>query len=655
MYALKSILFILSLHAVTTVCAQDSPAIILEKWAATPVIHRISGELEKEPAVIILDKRRLEYIDVKEELQVYRTIHRIVHVNDDRGIESFNKIYLPVNESGLIVDIRARTILPNGKVIELNKGDIKEIKEDETTYKIFALEGLVKGCEIEFFYTYNNNLAYFGREVIQGAFHIMNSAIEIVAPARLKFEMKSFNGLGAVVDTIFGEKSSVSINAENVEGIDEEKYTMYTANLKRAEYKLSYNKARSSSERLFTWNDLAKRVYSMNNEFTEKEVKEVKELVQKHGWSRLSSEKEKVIAVENHFKDNIAVRDDLSSEQAQEILWILKNKISSERGMVRLLAATFSVLNIPFEHVVTGSRENYVLDRSFENWVNCNNSLIYFPGLQKFIAPAMSDLRYPWIAPNWGGTLGVFCKPTTIGNFTSAIGYVKQIGLEPASSTQINIEAEAELNASLDTLVLDSRQTHTGYSASVYRRIFNYNSNEDQKEIIKDMVRQNLGTERILMSKIENKEFQKITENKPFVFATTVQAPGMVEKAGNRVLIKVGEIIGPQVEMYQEKSRKMPVELNYPHVMARKITIRIPGGYRVKNTDDLKLSSVVKEDNEVTMGFESDVTVNGNVITVNILEQYNRIVYPLTQYEAFKKIINAAADFNKVVLVLEKI
>ncbi len=36
------------------------------------------------------------------------------------------------------------------------------------------------------------------------------------------------------------------------------------------------------------------------------------------------------------------------------------------------------------------------------------------------------------------------------------------------------------------------------------------------------------------------------------------------------------------------------------------------------------------------------------------MEEYRRVSYPLSQYEDFKKVINASADFNKVVLVLQK-
>jgi hypothetical protein len=121
------------------------------------------------------------------------------------------------------------------------------------------------------------------------------------------------------------------------------------------------------------------------------------------------------------------------------------------------------------------------------------------------------------------------------------------------------------------------------------------------------------------------------------------------------VLLKIGEIIGPQVEMYQVKPRQLPIELPYPHVLNRIITLEIPKGYRIKNLTDLNISIEHKDDNEMTMGFVSGYQQSGDVVTINIYETYKKMSYPISQFEDFKKVINASADFNKVVLVLEKI
>jgi len=89
-------------------------------------------------------------------------------------------------------------------------------------------------------------------------------------------------------------------------------------------------------------------------------------------------------------------------------------------------------------------------------------------------------------------------------------------------------------------------------------------------------------------------------------------------------------------------------------VLNRKIVFEIPGGYSVKNLDDINLSVVHKENDTVTMGFVSNYTKSGNTVTVNIYETYAKIYYPLEQFEDFKKVINASADFNKIHRGLKK-
>src|SRR4051812_4401032 len=131
-----------------TVCtipsfAQTKSLVKKESWSAQPAIHSIDKKYGNEPAVILSDKRTVEFIDdAKGELQSFKTLHKLIHINDDKGIEAFNKVYLPVTNNTDIIDIKARTILPGGKIIEIDKNNIKDLKEDDRQYKIFAMEGL---------------------------------------------------------------------------------------------------------------------------------------------------------------------------------------------------------------------------------------------------------------------------------------------------------------------------------------------------------------------------------------------------------------------------------------------------------------------------------------------------------------------------------
>jgi hypothetical protein len=245
-----------------------------ESWIAQPAIHAIDKKYNNEPAVILSDKRTVEYIDdAKNELQSFKTLHKLIHINDDKGIEAFNKVYLPVTNNTDIVDIKARTILPGGKIIEIDKKNIKDLTEDDRQYKIFAMEGLEKGCEVEYYYTYIKSSDFFGREIFQARVPVLDAQLNIISPDRLLFEAKTINTNTKPADTVIDNKRRVTVNLSNLTGSEEEKYANYTANLVRVEYKLSFNTARNKTERLFTWNELAKRIYSNYSAVSEKELK----------------------------------------------------------------------------------------------------------------------------------------------------------------------------------------------------------------------------------------------------------------------------------------------------------------------------------------------------------------------------------------------
>lgn len=635
-------------------CQQKN--IEMEQWAEKPSIHSLNNPYTNESAVIITDKRRYEFIDnSKSEVEEYFTFHRIIHLNDDRGIEMFNKIYLGINENSDVIDVKARAILPGGKIIELNKNNIKDLKEEDgNVYKIFAMEGLEKGCEIEYLYTYKKEPSYFGRDVVQTKIPILESGYEIVAPQRLQFEIKSYNCSVANVDTLINDKRRFYCELKNIAGAEDEKYASYDANLKRIEFKLSYNNATYKGERLFTWNELAKKIYGVYTSSSEKDLKKIADMVKSNRWEKLADETSKITAVENYLKKNIAYNEDLNSEEGNKIEKILQNKIAGTIGTMCLYSAILQNLEINYQFVLTGDRNKFIIDKVFENWDNCGYPLLYFPAEKKFLAPTRSDFRYPLILPLWGATNGLFCKKTSIGNFSTAIGEVKTVELEDYHKSFSNIESKIEFDNNLDSLTIDSKQIFGGYTAATYRDIFNFSNAEEKQSATKELAKTVSASEHIIFSEIKNQELENDNSDLPFIFHSITKSNELVEKAGNKFLIKIGLAIGPQTEMYQEKTRQQPVSLAYPHVEERTINFVIPDGYTIKNADDLKIDQTFKNNGELTMGFVSTYKQNGNTISIQITEQYCKTFYPLSQFEDFKKIINASSDFNKVVLVLEK-
>ena len=626
------------------------PAIVHEEWTAKPALHTVDPRYNKESAVILLDKRRIEFVDLdKDNIAEYRTVHRIIRVNDDNGIESYNKIYLGYTDSTDIIDMRARAILPNGSVREVNRESMKDLKEDDgRTYKIFAMEGLEKGSEIEFYYTVKRNLDFFGQELLQGSFPIADSRMEILCPERLVFQLKGYNCTIEVADTLLNGKKVFSARLADIPGADKEKYSDYEANLERIEYRLSYN-TRGGGEhiRLNTWNLLAKRIHEMYGTFTEKELNRTGDLIEANGWQKLPDDPQKIMAVENYLKKQFTAREEIDNERSGSLEWIIKNKIANRRGMVRLYAAVFQKLGIDYQIVLTCDRTEKQIDRSFENWNNADNFLFYFPSTKKYLAPSLFYLRYPWINPDWAGGEAVYCQSTTIGNYTTAIAVVKQVPLEDAANSFTRIDASLHFNRSMDSLRIDLRDSEAGYLAEGYRAAWIMSDPDTRTKMMKELVRAATNSEKIVSSGVENDNYECYNENKPFVMHADVLSDGLLENAGRNILVKIGAVIGKQEEMYQEKPRQFPIQLSYPHSLERFIDFVVPVGYTVKNAGDL----AIRQDFQ-TMSFVSDYKMEGDTLRVHILETYRNTTYPISDYENFKKVINAAADFNKVTLVL---
>src|SRR5688500_12788622 len=93
---------------------------------------RSKPDFADEPAVFLVDERKIEFKDNKDDnLVMIKTLHRVIQVNDDRGIESFNKLYLPGGADNKIVSLSARTVLKNGKVIEVDNTTLKDYTDED--------------------------------------------------------------------------------------------------------------------------------------------------------------------------------------------------------------------------------------------------------------------------------------------------------------------------------------------------------------------------------------------------------------------------------------------------------------------------------------------------------------------------------------------
>ena len=141
----------------------------------------------------------------------------------------------------------------------------------------------------------------------------------------------------------------------------------------------------------------------------------------------------------------------------------------------------------------------------------------------------------------------------------------------------------------------------------------------------------------------------------PLRVVANAESTVFVEKAGENYLLKVGEFIGPQHEMYEEKERKQPLEEYYRKDYHRVITVTIPDGYEINNLNDIIINQNFELEDKEIMKFQSSYTIEKNKLTITADEYYNFIRLDKKYFNDYRKVMNGAADFNKITLVLEKI
>lgn len=181
-------------------------------------------------------------------------------------------------------------------------------------------------------------------------------------------------------------------------------------------------------------------------------------------------------------------------------------------------------------------------------------------------------------------------------------------------------------------------------------------------DLISDDVYQEVGTDYLegIMPDLKSDDWEFINigahniQKLPLLFNCTASNENLIEFAGNKYLFKVGDLIGPQVEMYSEDERKLPLHDSYKREFIRHIEIEIPNGYTIKNLDDINIHTEYINGDEQVLLFESTYSLNNNLLTININEYYDQLYYSVEEYTKYRDVVNSASDFNKVTLILEK-
>ncbi len=624
-------------------------------WNENDTKIEIPENYKNEKEVILDRTIKIELVVVGKSAKQYRLLHEKTYINSDDAIERNNKIYLPFSNDEVVLTNKARVILKDGKIISLDKKDIKEEVDEEkgVKYNYFAVNGLDKGAVIETIFVLEENPELDGKTFrMQDEYPILNVNFALIYPKHLSFKTKSYNGLNEpVIDENSNEKKSfLTISQSNIPALDnDEKYSNWNANLKMFRYKLDANQY-SGAKNLYNFKEFATNFYErMQPEMDKKQQKAIDEFCS--SIPKSEDIQDQVWNIENKIKKTIAYNRYIDTKEG--LADVIKTKQANQSDLLRFYIAVFKYFQIENNVVLTSKREKLPFDKEFESYENLNDLLFYFPAIKKYCTPTEVEYRIPLFPAEVANNYGLFVKTKVFGGVAMGIGDINFIEIPGTEITHDIMDITIDFTKDIENPLVSSNLTFGGYSGLNFQPIKDFASAEVYKSVLKDVAKNyTVDTEyKTLTTENDGTDF---IEKKPFVLKVTFDGKDLIQKAGGNYLFSVGQTIGKQMELYQENKRVLPVEIDYPHYYTRKIKMILPKGATVKNLDKFIMDYKMEVNGKTEATFVSNYKQNGEEITVENTEYYKIMNYPLNQFDQYKAVINAAADFNKIVIILNK-
>lgn len=632
-------------------------------WNENPTLTNYTVKDTNEAFVSLKSFESHEFIDEDDVLIEYVLIHKHVKVFTERGIERFNKLYLPVYDDGAFLIEKARVINSKGEIIELQNSDVKEGVDEESKrkYRYFALDGIDRGSEVEYIYMYRTspNLSGLLKD-IQSSELQLEYDMEMITPNRLKLDFKVYNDDKTFeIDTTTAmadkNKSRWFIHYDSLTGLSKERSSAYSSELIYFGFKVSANYA-SNLYDLYSYGQLSEHIYSrFHGELDRKTNKFLRKIAKKIKLPKSGDDYEKIRTIEEFIKSNVRIVSiSFSEDILMEELW--ESNLFTENHAILMMVYLFSHFDIPYQIGVTTDRYMYKFDPDFELWRYADEYIIYFPSIEEYTSVNTYE-RLGYFDSRFRNNYGLFIEEIELAGVKFGVGNTSFIPKNDYAMSGDTLVVEVDFNEQglIDT-EYNIYHSVSGYKAEYIQPFYEQIDDEDDKKELKEYLINFIDDEaEVIDLEVENLEIASFGIN-PVVARGKLKSNKFFEKARENYLFKIGELIGPQMEMYSKTERKLPVEDYFTRNYDRKIIFTIPDGYKALNLERLNIhEAYANEEGETIMEFKMNYSIDGNKVIVEGVEYYKDIYYPVEIYKDYQRVINAAADFNKVVVVFEKI
>lgn len=613
------------------------------------------SKIEATSKVILNKQEIIEFHYDDDVLVEYYLKHQKEFLVTDKDIEESNRRFITYANESELVFAKARVLKPDGKLIVLGDSKLLDAVNEETgeKSKFFAFEGIEKGSIIEYMFVVKKAPSYYGRAIqMQSTDSVISYNLDVVAPSNLVLKFTTLNDTTQTeYDTLYKEKNRWHIGINNVPALKDELFAPLNLLYKQVVFKLDRNLGNGVKD-ISSFGNASQNVYNnLHANFTKADEKALDKFIKSIGIPENATIDDKIWKIDNYIKTNIRITEDfqLSSSVAD----ICETQLASEFGIIRLYISIFEKLKIDYNIVLTCDRSVSKFNKDFESFNSITDYLIYFPETNKFLDPGEYAYRYGLVPAQFTDNYGLFIKETSLGEFKTGVGKVKFIPPSGYKDTYSNLDIKVTINNTVDEVSIAMKDASFGHYAVYTQPYLRLLDESDLKNFIENGLKNHMNNIEVIDWQIADTGAEVIGKL-PLIVTSNSKNDDLIEKAGDKYLFKVGELIGPQMELYSREERKLPLYNDYKRQYIRHIEIMLPEGYIVKNLTDLNLYSDSEKEGKKVLMFDSHYSIDGNKLVIDIDEFYDQIYFDKDEYQSYREVVNRASDFNKVVLILEK-
>jgi hypothetical protein len=601
-----------------------------------------------EPGALAMILFREERVETQHSFENY---YFRIKIFKDEG-KKYANIEIPfIKGDAQVQDLRARTIHPDGKIIESDAKVMEKlaIKDGDISIleKTFTLPDVIPGSIIEYRYKIQRDPdAYYNTYWrLQEELYTRRAHFVFIPPdsGGLPLILRAVRATG--ISPQKQKDGSYVLDIQDMAGLEEEEFMLPEEEL-RGRVEFIFRDDEPTPNPKDYWDKVGKERADAQDKFIGKRSSMrdiVSQVTKPEDAPEVKLRKLYARAQQIHNVDDEPKKTDQEAKRQKakdnnNVDDVLKHGSGTSEDVNRFFEALVQAAGFESSDVWVAQRTDGLFHPQFEERKELNDLIVYVHAADKtyFLDPAVGLCPFgilPWYETNVTGL-----RPTKQGAVFVDIPPVPSADSVTARNLQLKLDPDGTLSGTLTI-------RFTGETALHYRHAGRDEDDAGKKKLITDKVKEWMPS---------NAKFELTsvtgwdTPDTPLEAQGKLQLPGMAESVGRRLLLPIGFYEAGQRQLFDASARKQDIYFHYPYQDVDEIVVQLPAGFQA---GALPTPQVVDPGGQLR--YEISAKQDGTSLHVERKLIVGGLNFQSANYGALRKFFSTAKSNDEQQLVLQ--